>query len=189
MTRADMLAVLESYHASIRRLMLKGYRVLTPMAQYGVSIKGNFVDQGDGFDTSRHRLEPRVGPSRELRQAIKNQVPVEKEMAAVQQPILAQYLSLSNGHTGHTLIPGGMGKLIGKQLRYDPDDLEQGIFLVAADRSEQRLSGDGIIMPRSLVFMIPVELAPGDYRLEVRIRVDEKTLSSGRLKDVLTVAP
>lgn len=80
MTKADMLAVLENYHASIRRLMLKGYRVLTPIAQYGVSIKGNFVNQGDGFDTSR-----------ELRQAIMNQVPVEKEMAAAQQPILVQY--------------------------------------------------------------------------------------------------
>jgi hypothetical protein len=189
MTKADMLAVLESYHASIRRLLLKGFRVLTPMAQYGVSIKGNFVDQSDGFDTSRHRLEPRVSPSRELRQAIMNQVPVEKEMATVQQPSLIQYLSLSNGHTGNTLIPGGMGKLLGKELRYDPDDPEQGLFLIAADKSEQRLSSDGIIMPGSLVFMIPAELAPGNYRLEVRVRVDEETLSSGRLKDVLTVAP
>jgi hypothetical protein len=82
-----------------------------------------------------------------------------------------------------------MGKLLGKHLRYDPDDPEQGLFLIAADKSEQRLSSDGIIMPGSLVFMIPAELTPGNYRLEVRVRVDEETLSSGRLKDVLTVAP
>ena len=59
--------------------------------------------------------------------------------------------------------------------------------MIAADKSEQCLSSDGIIMPRSLVFMIPAELAPGAYRLEVRVRVDEETLSSGRLKQVLTV--
>jgi hypothetical protein len=37
--------------------------------------------------------------------------------------------------------------------------------------------------------MIPAELAPDYYRLEARVQVDEETLSSGRLKDVLTVAP
>jgi len=184
-----MLAVLESYHASIRRLIMKGFRVVTPMAQYGLSVKGNFENQGDGFDSSRHRVEPRVGPSRDLRQVIMNQVPVEKETATVPQPILFQYLSLSNGHTDNTLIPGGMGKLIGKHLRYDPEDPEQGLFLIAADKSEQRLSGDGIILPSSLVFMIPAKLVAGSYRLELRVRVDEETLNPGRLKDVLKVAP
>jgi hypothetical protein len=60
--------------------------------------------------------------------------------------------------------------------------------LIVADKSEQRLSSDEIIVPGSLVFMIPAELAPGAYRLEVRVRVDEETLSSGRLKRTLTAA-
>jgi hypothetical protein len=37
--------------------------------------------------------------------------------------------------------------------------------------------------------MIPAELVPGSYRLELRVRIDEETLNSGRLKDVLRVVP
>jgi hypothetical protein len=99
-----------------------------------------------------------------------------------------QYLSLSNGHTPNTLTPGGMGKLIGERLRYEPSDPAQGLFLIAADGSERRLPTDGVILPGSVVFMIPADLAPGAYRLEVRVRFEPETLSLGRLKDVLTAA-
>ena len=61
-------------------------------------------------------------------------------------------------------------------------------LLIGADKSGQRLSSDGIILPGSLVFMIPANLVAGSYRLELRVRVDEETLNSGRLKDVLIVA-
>ena len=56
----------------------------------------------------------------------------------------------------------------------------------AAAKSERRLSTDGIIMPGSLVFLIPADLASGSYRLEVRVRFNGSDISAGRLKDVLT---
>lgn len=188
MTRADTLAVMENYQAALKRKLLQGFRVMTRNGLYGVSIKGNFTDQGDSFDPSRHRIEPVIAVSPELRQAITNQIPVEKILAAVPQPQPVQYLSLSNGHTPNTLIPGGMGKLIGERLRYDPADPEQGIFLIAANNTERRLPTDGIIMPGSLVFLVPTDLTPGTYRLEVRARFDAEDLSVGRLKNGLTVA-
>lgn len=188
MTRADTLAVLEMYQAAIKRKLLQGFRVMTRSGLYGVGIKGNFTSQGDGFDPSRHRLEPVIAVSSELRQAITNQIPVEKALAPAQQPMPVQYLSLSNGQTPNTLIPGGMGKLIGERLRYDPGDPTQGIFLLDNNHSERRLPTDGIIMPGSLVFMVPADLTPGTYRLEVRVRFDEATLSVGRLKPSLTTA-
>lgn len=187
MTKADHLAVLENYHAAIRRKLLQGFRVLTRSAQFGLSIKGNFDNQGDGFDPSRHRVEPQVNISPELRHALTNQVPVEKQLALTPQPLLAQYLSLSNGHTPNTLIPGGMGKLIGQRLRYDPTDPTQGLFLIAADGSERRLPTDGVIQPSSIIFIIPADLASGAYRLEVRVRFNPEILSTGRLTDVLTL--
>jgi hypothetical protein len=188
MTKADTIAVLENYQAAIKRKVLQGFRVMTRCGQYGVTIKGNFTNQGDGFDPSRHRVEPQINLSPQLREAITNQITVEKVLAPVRQPMPVQYLSLSNGHTPNTLIPGGMGKLIGERLRYEPADPEQGLFLLAANGSERRLPTDGMIMPGSLVFMIPADLAPGAYRLEVRVRFDAATFSTGRLKDVLTAA-
>lgn len=186
-TKADILAVQEMYHAAIIRLLLKGFHLLTRSAHFGLTIKGNFSGQGDVFDLSRHRLEPQVNISPALREAILNKVLVEKELVNGPQPMPVGYESLSNGHSGNLLIPGGMGRVIGQSLRYDPDDVEQGLFLIAADRSERRLPSDGIIKPGSLVFLIPSDLASGDYRLEVRTRFNGGEISLGRLPDVLTV--
>lgn len=188
MTKADTIAVLENYQAAIKRKLLQGFRVITRSGVYGVGIKGNFTDLGDGFDLSRHRVEPLIAISPELREAITNKVPVEKALAPVRQPMPVQYLSLSNGQESNVLTPGGMGKVIGERLRYDPADPEQGLFLIAADKSERRLPTDGLIQPGSVVFLIPADLTPGAYHLEVRVRFDTATFSAGRLKHALTVA-
>lgn len=187
MTRADTIAVLENHKAAIKRKLLQGFRVMTSTAQYGLVIKGNFASLADGFDPSRHRVEAQVNLSPELRQAILNKVSVEKLLATAPQPRPVQYLSLSNGHTPNTLTRGGMGKVVGQELRYDPADPEQGLFLLASDGSERRLPTDGVILPGSIIFMVPADLDPGEYELEVRVRYEAK-LRAGQLPDLLTVA-
>jgi hypothetical protein len=187
MTKADILAVLEMYHAAIARLLLKGFHLLTRSVHYGLTIKGNFTGQGDAFDPSRHRVTPQVNISPALREAILNKVLVEKELTNGRRPNPVAYESLSNGYSGNILVPGGMGKVIGELLRFDPNDAEQGIFLIAADKSERRMPPDGVIKPGSLIFMLPADLAAGDYRLEVRAQLNGDGISLGRLHDVLTV--
>jgi hypothetical protein len=187
MTRADTIAVLENHKAAIKRKLLQGFRVMTSTAQYGLVIKGNFANQADTFDPSRHRVEAQINLSPELRRAIMNKVSVEKQLAIAPQPQPVQCLNLSNGHTPNTLTPGGMGKVVGQELRYDPTDPEQGLFLLAADGSAQRMPTDGVILPGSIIFMIPADLALGEYELEVRARFEAK-LRAGQLPDILTVA-
>lgn len=69
-----------------------------------------------------------------------------------------------------------------------PCDFGARIFtpLVAADGSARRLPTDGVILPGSIIFMVPADLAPGEYELEVRVRFEAK-LRAGQLPDMLTV--
>jgi len=57
-TRPDLLAVLDTYHKAIIDRLLEGYRITTPTANYGVTIKGCFEGPADEFDHSRHLLNP-----------------------------------------------------------------------------------------------------------------------------------
>ena len=59
-TTADVLAVLQDYHAAIESLVLEGFKVITPGANYGVSVKGVFDGRTDNFDQARHQVAPLV---------------------------------------------------------------------------------------------------------------------------------
>jgi len=71
-SRADILSVLDDYHATIENLLLLGMSINTPTANFRVTIQGVFEGEGDGFDPSRHRVTPRISAGRRLRKTIRN---------------------------------------------------------------------------------------------------------------------
>jgi len=66
-TKADALAVLQDYHDTINDLVLQGFKVVTPGANYGISLRGNFAGQTDSFDSSRHQAAALVNPGLQFR--------------------------------------------------------------------------------------------------------------------------
>ncbi len=85
------------------------------------------------------------------------------------------------------LTPGGMGRLYGARLKFDPSDPRQGIFFIAADKTETRAGCAAENVPQQLIFLIPPLLA-GTYTLEVRnLAEDSLALRRGSLGYALTV--
>jgi hypothetical protein len=186
-TRADALAVLEDYHETITELALQGFKVITPTANYGLSLKGNFTGQTDGYDPSRHRPAAQVSPGVQFRQAVESRAHLEKQESTLPHPRLLEYNNLNNGDGDGVLTPGGMARLSGHRLKFDPADPEQGLLLMAADRTTTRVEVIGRNTPNELIFMTPPGLAPGQYTLMVRARFGQNSVRIGLFEDMLTV--
>ena len=187
-TKADALAVLQDYHDTINELVLQGFKVVTPGANYGLSLKGNFSGQTDAFDPSRHQTAARVSPGVQYRRTIRERVQLQKQEPSIPQPKLLAYANLNNGDSGEVLTPGGPAQLNGHRLKFDPADPEQGIFLLAADNTETRIETIIRNTPNELIFLVPAGLAPGNYTLAVRALFGQNSLRTGLFADTLTVA-
>ena len=187
LTKQDVMAVLDEFFGTVGLLVLEGNNVVTPLANFSVSIKGNFVSNDDSFDASRHRVEAIVNPNQAYGRQIQSRAQVQQQAANRPMPQPEQYLNPNNGSGPDLLIPGGGAILRGHKLQFDPDDPEQGIFLANGNgrdiRAEVILRNTG----RELSFLVPAQLKSGDYTVEVRARYGTERLRSGRLEQTLTV--
>jgi len=184
--KTEIVALLQDSTQAIAELLLEGRSVLTDGANYRVTIKGNFEGPGDRYDPSRHQVDVSVSPGRALRQAVREQARFAKKSAPPPQPRPGAYLDLASGTRNSILTPGGMGRVLGSHLQYDPDDAGQGIFFLTAGRSATRVQVVARNMPRELIFAVP-PLAPGEYRLEVRAAVYGNSARRGGLDKRLVV--
>ncbi|MBN1303802.1 MAG: DUF4469 domain-containing protein [Anaerolineales bacterium] len=188
-TRADILGVLEDYFSTIEHLVLLGYSVLTPSANYSASVKGNFDGPEDCFDAGRHQVAGRVSPGARFRRAVAENAGVTKVISDVPKPIVQSFIDYESGERGSTLTPGGLAGIYGGRLKFDPQAPDQGIYLIGADGSERRVSVVARNQPGSLIFRTPDGLEEGVYRLEVRAALGGDQVRPGTLAETLAVSP
>ncbi len=188
LTRQDIMAVLDLFFSTIVRLILEGNNVLTPLVNLGASIKGNFDSQYDSFDPSRHRVEPRVNANAQFRRKLQAGARVQQQKANRPMPQPEEYINPNNGDGNNVLTPGGGAKLRGHALQFDPQDTGQGIFLIAEDQSRTRIETVLHNTQRELIFLVPPDLAAGEYTLEVRSRFGTENIRAGFLEQPVSVS-
>ena len=187
-TRADMLAVLEVFHETLLKLLLEGNKVKTPFGVYGLTVKGNFENSLDRFTARRHRLEITTKPGERLQREFARRARAKKKNANRPHPIPVRYRNLGNTEADGILSPGRMAQVTGHRLKFDPDDSEQGIFLIPAKNGEViRINDIARNKGRELIFMVPSDLPVGLYILEVRAIFGRHSLRTGRLEEKLIV--
>ena len=98
---------------------------------------------------------------------------------------LLEYTDVNSGERNGVLTPGGMGRLVGHRLKFDPADVNQGVFFVAAG-GEVRVDVVGKNLPGELMFMVPA-LPAGDYTLQVRAAFAGDDVRTSALEATLTV--
>jgi hypothetical protein len=97
-------------------------------------------------------------------------------------------MDLDSNTWDSTVTPGGLGRLNGHRLKFDQADPQQGVFLVTANGTENRVELLAKHTPKELIFRVPAGLASGDYRLEVRAIFGLADLRRGALKATLSVS-
>lgn len=183
-TRADVLAVLDNFFTVIEDALLLGFNVNTPGANYRASVKGSFDRDTDGFIPGRNMVEASINPGPRLRRAMRH-AQAQKQESSSNKPRPAYYLDLNSDELNQGITPGGMGQITGYRLKFDPADPEQGIFFI--NGSTTRVSVVGHNGPSKLMFMVPPDLASGEYTLEVRSTLGNGTLHKGALAETLIV--
>jgi hypothetical protein len=152
-----------------------------------LSIRGNFEGPMDGFDPNRHQLMIIIRPTRSFQREVKGKAQIRQQETNVPVPKPLKYSNPNNGDAGNTLTPGGGATLHGHRLQVEQDDPDQGVFLVPADESPTRVEVILRNTARELIFLVPGDLPPGEYQVQVRARFGNETIRTGTYEQMLVV--
>jgi len=184
--KADVLAVLHLLIEVCIELILEGWRVhLGGLVRLYCRIEGRFEAYDDAFDPARHTLKGTAQAGPRLDEALRKRGQLRRQESRRPSPNPQRFSDVSSGaHDSFT--PGGMGRLVGANLKFDPSAEDEGLFLIdAADQAHRLLVGHNT--PTLLIFALP-DLPPGVYHLEVRARLKHATaLRTARLSRPLSV--
>jgi hypothetical protein len=167
-TRADIYSVLEDFQATLEMNLQAGINVTTPFANFSSSIRGVFESASDRFDPTRHHIKPIVNPGKRLKKFYRQRLSAHIVESGSGAPNLLTYVDYVTGERNKSITPGGAGQLIGKRLKLSEEDEREGIFFISQDRQEFVVEILVENRPSALTFMVPNELSPGEYGLELR---------------------
>nr|VFK08291.1 MAG: protein of unknown function (DUF4469) with IG-like fold [Candidatus Kentron sp. LPFa] len=129
-----------------------------------------------------------ANPASKVRNAVRDDARVTKVETVKPAPLPLEYVDLGSGETNGHLTPGNIGTVNGNRLKFDPAKADEGVFLIPSKDGEKetRITGMQKNKPGQLVFLIPGNLAKGNYRMVVRARMDGSSeLRSGYIEATL----
>ena len=147
-----------------------------------------FTNANDSFTQRRHKVKASLSQGVLLRDALAN-VRVEKVTSSLPCPELKEFSDLGSQSTDSIITPSNIGTIVGEELKFNPDNNAEGIFLIDGDGNETAITSTATRTEGKLVFMIPAGLAAGSYKLQVRkAYTNSNTIRVGELNDDLSVS-
>lgn len=186
-TAAEGLALWEELSQALIAEVQAGNRFVSDLFVVSLGMTGSFDSAQDVFDLARHQIRVRVAAGVRLRKAEQG-LSVEQVRADVVQPLPDQLEDFGSDTTNDRLSKGGFARLTGERLKFDLADPTQGIFLVASNGTETRVTQVKTNRPGELLFGVPAALSAGQYRVVVRAKPNgNQNLRTGELDGLLTV--
>ena len=182
----DMRAAVSRFHQALLFYLARGEKVATPFGTFLLSARGTYVDGETPRVETRNlgiNFRPSPGLLNDLRTSAKivvegtsgRKLPSVTSVINVEAPE-----QINEGKAGHLL------KIQGNRMSFDPADEETGVFLVATDGTEHRMT----VYSRSGTARVDFKLAKvpvGTYTLEIRTRPTQKDVWVGMNRDPFTV--
>ena len=177
LSKTDIVAVFQLAREELARLLADGYYVKTPLGAALPVAKGSFRSTSDPFlprdPNSGHelRFDFRLDPAIETEALAAIQCVRDKE-GDRRLPSVLSVSALPSG-AGAEIEAGGLVRISGRRIKFDPSNESQGLFFVDETGVETRAEVYVLVLPSSLIAAVPATLVEGGYRLSVR------TLSKG----------
>ena len=182
----DSTVAVSAFHEQIYEELLAGNNIITPMCNIRLSISGVFDGDNMDFNPKIHKVNLNFNAGikfKDLPQEIKL-----KKMATAEVLPELEYFEDSDSQTRNEKITPGKAAIIkGSRIKIDQDIAEEGIFFIAEDKTELKVKTYLRNMPSELIFSTPETLAAGKYHVEVRSKLEGKTLRIGELEYELIV--
>ncbi len=187
LTETDIRAVVYLLCDVTCRAVADGNNVNLPIGNIRPGIIGIFNSATDSFDGSRHTKKATLSAGALLWEYMEKAT-VEKVLQPPASPALLEYFDVNTQLANARLTPGGIGQLAGDELKFNPANAAEGIFIINSTGTATQAS---IIASRTegkLVFSVPTGLAAGNYTLEVRRGYgNAASIRTGTLNEVLQV--
>ncbi|MGL4982052.1 MAG: DUF4469 domain-containing protein [Treponemataceae bacterium] len=191
-TRSDIVAVLQLYEEVLGELISSARPINTSIINTHYSIKGKFEGMDDSFDHSRHTIAMNVSLGVGLKDNL-SLIKTFKVQGSDTNPLITEVADITTHQIDSQLTKGGSINIIGRRLKFDESDIEQGIFLIAPDGSSIKCPHPAQNKPSQLIVNIPLSIDSGTYYIEVRTKLStnsmpRKNLKIGRFKEVLHIS-
>lgn len=167
LTEPDLRATINLLFTVISDEVADGNSVVTRLANIRPSITGLFSSATDTFDSARHSKRATLSAGTMLYDKMQ-QAKVEKISSGMPSPDLQEFLNVKSGTTNNLLTPGSIGQLVGSELKFNPANAEEGIYLTHETGTETKITELAIRTEGKLLFTIPTGLVTGGYEIEVR---------------------
>jgi len=189
LTETDLNGAAKLLFEVITDEVADGNNVVLPLAVIRPGIKGVFTSASDSFDSSRHVKRATIAAGTLLNEKMQA-AQVEKTTGEAPSPELIEFKDVNSGTTNSLLSPGGIGIITGEELKFNPENSDEGIWFVpVAEGDAVRVSVIASRTEGKLVFSIPAELQTGYYTLEVRKGYGSAaSLRTGSLDEKLQVS-
>ena len=185
---AQARGFITGYESVIAEKVAEGWAVNTPLMTVRPGINGVFDGATDTYDNARHSLRGKLdaGPLLEAKLATAT---VEKILKAAPAPVLIAFINENTGGENATITPGGIGRIVGEELKFDPAKPNDGIYFVPATGAAVKVTVLSNRTEGRLIFGCPA-LAAGSYHVQVRrtYGTANPVLRTGELSAPLTVA-
>ncbi len=185
-TKPEIKGILDLFMEEVSDILKEGGSVTTPLFKAQCSIAGSFDGADDYFSSNRHQVRASLKPGTMLRE-MASQVRPKKTKSNLPRPHINQITDMSTGEVNSSLTPGGPVVINGSRLQFDPDDPDQGVFLVNEAQKYLRITPVFQNSFSSLMLMIPADLQTGTYRLLVKSDLNTQTIRTGELDRQLVV--
>lgn len=172
-TEADPRAVLSVLNDRVKHFVRLGYKVELPFGYIFNKANGTVSRLNEGFapGTSNHRITT----------MFRFKSDIEKEMTEnaaykiagtgfVQIPLIKEVCAILSDGTEEESLEFSCGDILrikGNFVSFDASDKTQGLFLVASDKSEKRISAYNRIGTKIIEGYVPKELYSGLYEVKL----------------------
>ena len=160
-TRADILAVLNNFFEVAAGITAIGETINTDLFKTGLSISGVFDGAGDTFDKSRHSIRVNINAGKLLKEALAK-IQVEKTTARESIPYVLEVKDSVSGSVNDQITSGGVLEITGSRLKVEGDNAANGVYLVAADGTKNKVPTLVENKPARLFVILPARLRPGN---------------------------
>ena len=188
LTRPQAMAYFEKLAQSVEYFIGLGFVVSTPLFRTRTTISGTFRDKFDSYDPARHQINVKTISGVRLSK-------LQRDLSTVKTKLnrlfpSPEILTDSTTETDNSKITSGGGAVLrGSLLKFDPADVQQGIFFVAADNpaEEIRVQVYQTLRSNEISFTIPI-LEPKDYSVTVKSTYyGWASVRKGEMENVLSV--
>ncbi|MBN2590428.1 MAG: DUF4469 domain-containing protein [Sedimentisphaerales bacterium] len=166
-----IIAILMTFITVAERLLAQGTKIkIDGLLEMAPKIQGKFNGCRDKFDPNRHQLNINVNALSQAKKYFRYHAELAKVDTVLPHPAPCHFLDNATGKTNETITPGKLGILKGFKMSFNPNEAEEGLFLIdTVTRQETKVTNIAENKPSQLIFQVP-DFEYNSVYIEVRKR-------------------